>query len=75
MSRLRRWSRLRRSSSYKVCTKCKAVNNVKAKDCWNCGNTIFTSRWDGMVMIISGDSALKEVLGVDKEGYYAIKVL
>ena len=65
----------RRSSAFKVCTKCKAVNDRKANTCWNCGGTIFTTRWDGLVIIISEESVVKDILGVDKIGYYAIKVL
>ena len=66
---------VRRSSAYKVCTKCKAVNENKAQSCWNCGGTIFTSRWDGMIIIISEDSLVLDMIGADKVGYYAVKVL
>ncbi len=66
---------VRRSSGFKVCTKCKAVNDVKASECWNCGGKIFTSRWDGLIIIISEDSKVLDMIEKDKVGYYAIKVL
>lgn len=65
----------RRSSGFKVCTKCKAVNEAKAQKCWYCGGNIFTSRWDGLIIVITDDSLVLDMIGKDKVGYYAIKVL
>ena len=72
----RRWRLVaRRSRSFKACAKCKAINDRKANTCWNCGYNVFTTRWDGLIIIISEDSVLRDILGVDKIGYYAVKVL
>ncbi len=60
---------------FKACRKCKALNDPKAQTCWNCGGNIFTIHWDGFVIIISEDSKVKEAIGADKVGYYAVKII
>jgi len=65
----------RERKRFKACRKCKALNSHDAQQCWNCGGNIFTIHWDGFVMILSEESELMEVLGVDKVGYYAIKII
>ncbi len=64
-----------RRKRFKACRKCKALNENNAKECWNCGGTIFTIHWDGFVIIISEDSMVKEAIGAEKVGYYAVKII
>lgn len=73
---VRRWKPVaRRSRAFKACARCRAINDRKANTCWGCGYNVFTSRWDGLIIIISEESLLKDIIGVSGTGYYAVKVL
>ena len=58
-----------------VCRKCKYIIEEKTDTCPVCGSRDFSGRWSGFMIILSLDSKVAELMDVEKEGRYAIKIL
>ncbi len=63
-----------RRKGVKVCRKCKAIVDKKVNKCPVCGSETFTTRWEGVLIIISTDSYIAKYLGINMEGDYAVKI-
>ena len=65
----------RRKLPYKACTKCKMLVDDKTEVCPNCGKREFSYEWDGLIIIVKPEnSEVARLMGISKEGLYAIKV-
>ena len=63
-----------RRRAVKVCRRCKAIVDKKTNKCPVCGSENFTTRWDGLILIISTDSYIAKYLDIKKEGEYAVRI-
>jgi len=57
-----------------VCRRCRYILESRSDKCPLCGSRDFSSRWEGIMIILSMDSKVAELMGVEKEGRYAIKI-
>ncbi|MEB3859908.1 MAG: DNA-binding protein [Desulfurococcales archaeon] len=57
-----------------ACKTCGALVNPESRVCPVCGFTQFSETWEGMIIIVRGDSVLAKNLSIEKPGSYAIKV-
>jgi len=63
-----------RRKGVKVCRKCKAIVDKTVNKCPVCGSESFTTRWEGMILIIDLDSYVAKFLNITKEGEYAVQI-
>ena len=61
--------------THKACRKCHYLLPKKKNICPVCGNDSFSDRWRGLIIVINKDSYIANLMGIEKEGYYAVKVL
>lgn len=66
---------MRRQSGFKACRKCHHLVLKKEVKCPICGSDTFSDRWRGLIVVMDKESFVASLLGVSKEGYYAVKVL
>ncbi len=59
----------------KACRKCKYIVDSKVSVCPVCGSRDFTSRWMGFIIVIDDSTRLKDLMNLEKEGMYAIRIL
>ena len=55
----------------KACMKCKRI--TEGKECPVCKTSKLSARWNGLLVVLEGDSELSKELGVEP-GKYALKV-
>lgn len=59
----------------KACKNCKALNEKKAAQCWNCKLTNFATSHKGRITIIdAANSEIAQKMSITVDGEYAIKV-
>lgn len=61
--------------SHKACRKCHHLIPKKQSICPACGGDSFSDRWRGLIILMDKDSYVCEVMDLEREGYYAVKVL
>ncbi len=61
---------------FKACRKCKALVDRNTSECPICGSREFSEEWEGVVIVLDPEkSEIAKLLGVEKPGRYAIKVM
>lgn len=59
----------------KACKNCKALNEKKAGQCWNCKQTNFATSHKGRITVIDPEkSEIAQKMGITVKGEFAIKV-
>lgn len=66
---------MRLTRGYKVCRSCRYILPKRDTTCPACGGDSFSDRWRGLILILDKDSSIAKLMGIEKEGYYAVKVL
>ncbi len=59
----------------KACRKCKYIVDSKVNECPVCGSKDFTTRWSGFIIVLDEATRLKDMLPLEKEGMYAVKIM
>ena len=61
--------------THKVCRNCNHLVLKKESRCPVCGEDNFSDRWRGLIIVLDKSSYVAGLMGIEKEGYYAVKVV
>lgn len=59
----------------KACRKCRYIVETKVNECPVCGSREFTNRWEGFIIVMDTSTRLNDLISLEKEGIYAIKIM
>ena len=59
----------------KACRKCRYIVETRVNECPVCGSKEFTNRWTGFIIVIDTSTRLNNLISLEKEGIYAIRIM